>query len=153
VLSCLVVRLSACFFEELEFADDNGGIRGLAHIVESEGGDGGAGESLHLDAGAGGRLGGGGDEEGFVIVRGYFDLGRVEWERVAKRDEVRGLLGAGNAGENGGVEDRALFVLELTVIHLRDEFLADLDEAGRGGDADGFCLGRNIDHARLIGVI
>lgn len=106
-----VIGFSAGFGLEFEVGDLDGGVGGFAHVVEGEGGGGGAGEGFHLDAGLAGGAGGGGDEEGVCAVRGDLDVGGVEGEGVAEGDELGGELGALDAGEDGGVEDGAFFVV------------------------------------------
>lgn len=149
----MVVGFSAGFFGEFEVGDDDGRVGGLAHVVKSESGDGSTGEGFHFDAGAGGCFGGGGDEEGFCVMRGDLDFRRIEGKRVAEGNEVRGFFGAHDSGKNGRLQNRAFFVSKLAVVHLREELATEGDEAGGGGHADGLGFRGDVNHAGLVGVI
>lgn len=72
---------------------------------------------------------------------------------MAERDELGGFLGAHDSSEDGGVKNRAFFILELTVVHLADEFFTKANEAARRSGAGGGFFSRDIDHAGLVRVI
>src|SRR5882672_6570257 len=104
----LEVAFAAGLFDEADAADLDVVRQRLTHVVNGQGGDGGAGEGFHLYASA--------------MVHGYlacyddlavarvvdFDCAVVNGQGVAEGDEVVCALGSHDARNDGGVEYRAL---------------------------------------------
>jgi hypothetical protein len=61
---------------------------GFDHVVHREGGNGGAGHGLHFNAGPVSDATLALDDSHRRSNHGYVDIHRVEWERVAQRDEL-----------------------------------------------------------------
>lgn len=152
MLDC-VIGFPARLGLELEIRNDDRGIGRLTHIVKSQGCDGGSGKGFHFYAGLSVSTGGAGDQEGFGILGHNGDFCGIERQRVAEGNELRGFFRPHDAGQNRGVEDRAFFILKLTLIHLGNQLASKSDEARRNRRAASGGFFGNINHAGLVGVI
>ncbi len=138
IFSCSPFRRSrrSCrrIFFPAGFADADGLVERLGHVVDGERGDGRGGEGLHLDAGVGdGR---GVARDGDAPSSPWRYVHEAERERVAHGDELRCALGGLDAGEACDLEWIALGIFGQGLEDGRGE----LDEGGGDGLAAGGCL-------------
>ena len=149
-LGLVVAGLPAGFFEEADVFDDDGFGEGFAHVVDGEGRAGGGGECLHLDAGFGVGDGGGKNLDADLVNGSYVDGAFGEGQGVAERDQVAGVFGCLDAGEDSGVEHGAFFAMQFFAVELGHDLGGELHDGAGGGAAasDGFV--GDVDHVRLV---
>ena len=69
-----VAAFAAGLAAESDISDAHSAVYGLAHVVDCQSGDADGGHRLHLDAGLGGRTGGGADVyRGALVVEAELD--------------------------------------------------------------------------------
>ena len=101
-------RLPPRLADQLRRADHDRVRQRLAHVVDGERGDGRAGQRFHLHAGAMRRAHRAVDGELACVRPVDRDAAAVDRQRMAERDQFVGALDRHRAGDDRGVDDRAL---------------------------------------------
>ncbi len=103
-------RFSTALFLQLQRFDAHAAIHGLAHVVDGQQGNAGGRQGFHFHAGAayGFRRG----CAGYCVATAFnleLDVHPGQRQRVAERDQRRGVFGGLDAGNPGNAEHIAFF--------------------------------------------
>src|SRR5262249_46569750 len=90
------------------------------------------------------------DDDLAAAIVVYLDCTVVEWQRVAKRDEVMSALRGHDAGDDRGVEDRSFLRTVATLSECGSDVRRKSDPCLCCGNATGHILRTDINHRRAI---
>jgi hypothetical protein len=120
----------------------------LAHVIDRQRRDRGAGKSFHLDTGPVMDRDRAADHGLVVVLHLDGDVAAVERERVAERDQLVRALGCHHASDDRGVEDRPFLRREACLRQCACHGGGEAHPGFSDGAARGRGLSAHVHHRR-----